>query len=84
MVTYPAAGRAPDVVPVGADQRAYIELAREIAREVNRRWRPIFPIPEHLIPDTGILRGPKMSRSLGNTIELFDDAATVAAKVMRL
>ena len=70
-----------DVVPVGPDQASHVELAREIARSFNERFAPVFPVPTALAPRGGTLPGtdgsPKMSRSLGNTINLFDDEETV-------
>jgi tryptophanyl-tRNA synthetase len=75
-----------DVVPVGPDQVAHVELAREIARGFNERFMPVFPVPEGLAPTSGTLPGidgsPKMSRSVGNTINLFDDPEVVRAKIM--
>lgn len=77
-----------DVVPVGPDQASHVELAREIARSFNERFAPVFPVPIALAPKRGTLPGtdgsPKMSRSVGNTINLFDDAETVRAKVMSM
>ena len=77
-----------DVVPVGPDQVAHVELAREIARGFNERFIPVFPVPEGLAPESGTLPGidgsPKMSRSVGNTINLFDDPEVVRAKVMSM
>lgn len=75
-----------DLVPVGQDQRSHIELTREIARDFNERFAPIFPVPEALIPELGMLPGTdggtKMGNSIGNIINLFDDAKTVERKVM--
>jgi tryptophanyl-tRNA synthetase len=77
-----------DTVPVGPDQASHVELAREIARSFNERFAPVFPVPIALAPTTGTLPGtdgsPKMSRSVGNTINLFDDADTVRTKVMAM
>ncbi|HET9345875.1 MAG TPA: tryptophan--tRNA ligase [Candidatus Limnocylindrales bacterium] len=77
-----------DVVPVGPDQASHVELAREIARSFNGRFGPVFPVPTALAPRGGTLPGtdgsPKMSRSVGNTINLFDDETTVRAKVMAM
>ncbi len=74
-----------DLVPVGKDQQSHIELTREIARDFNDRFGPVFPIPEALIPEVGTLPGTdgrvKMGSSLGNVINLFDDARTVERKV---
>jgi tryptophanyl-tRNA synthetase len=77
-----------DTVPVGPDQTSHVELAREIARSFNDRFAPTFPVPLALAPPGGTLPGTdgsaKMSRSVGNTINLFDDAETVRAKVMSM
>ena len=77
-----------DIVPVGPDQVSHVELAREIARVFNERFASVFPVPAGLVPKGGTLPGtdgsPKMSRSVGNTINLFDDAAMVRAKVMSM
>ena len=77
-----------DVVPVGPDQTAHVELAREIARSFNERFMPVFPVPAGLGPASGSLPGidgsRKMSRSVGNTINLFDDPETVRAKIMSM
>jgi tryptophanyl-tRNA synthetase len=75
-------------VPVGPDQSSHVELAREIARAFNARFAPVFPVPTALTPSGGPLPGtdgsPKMSRSIGNTINLFDDEDTVRQKVMAM
>lgn len=77
-----------EVVPVGPDQTSHLELAREIARAFNERFAPVFPAPAGLAPKGGTLPGtdgsPKMSRSAGNTINLFDDADMVRKKVMSM
>jgi tryptophanyl-tRNA synthetase len=77
-----------EVVPVGRDQASHVELAREIVRSFNGRFGPLFPEPQALIPDVGMLPGtdgdPKMGRSRANAISLFDDSATVEAKVMSM
>lgn len=73
------------VVPVGKDNQAHVELARELARRFNLLYGPVFPEPEALIGTVPTLVGTdgknKMSKSLGNAIFLSDDAATVEAKV---
>ncbi len=74
------------LVPVGDDQLPHIELTREIARDFNRIYAEVFPIPEALIGRVprlvGLDNNGKMSKSLGNTIELKDSAETVTKKVM--
>ena len=73
------------VVPVGKDNQAHVELARELARRFNLLYGPVFPEPEALIGTVPTLVGTdgkeKMSKSLDNAIFLSDDAATVEAKV---
>lgn len=75
-----------DLVPVGRDQESHIELTREIARRFNELFAPVFPVPDALIPSETLLPGTdgssKMGKSLGNAIDLADDAATVRRKVM--
>lgn len=76
------------LVPVGEDQLAHLELARELARRFNREVKPIFPEPQALLGRAPRLVGTdgnaKMSKSRGNTIDLKDDAETVARKVRRM
>src|SRR5712691_7715028 len=77
-----------ELVPVGKDQESHIELTREIARRFNELFAPVFPVPEALIPDMGLLPGidgrEKMGKSLDNAIYLGDDERTVERKVMRM
>ena len=64
-------------VPVGKDQAAHLELAREIVRAFNARYGEVFPEPEAVFTDSPIVKGTdgvkKMSKSLGNVIEIFAD-----------
>lgn len=75
-------------VPVGKDNFAFVEVAREIARRFNARYGEVFPIPELVTSDVPTLigtdGGAKMSKSLGNTINLSDSASEVRRKVMRM
>lgn len=77
-----------DLVPVGKDQLSHIELTREIARDFNRTYAPIFPEPEGITGDVASLPGTdgssKMSKSAGNTINLSDTAEEVERKVMSM
>src|ERR1700682_6337742 len=77
-----------DLVPVGRDQESHIELTREIARRFNELFAPVFPVPESLIPEMGLLPGidgrDKMGKSLDNAIFLSDDPKTVEQKVKRM
>ncbi|KXK09163.1 MAG: Tryptophan--tRNA ligase 2 [Microgenomates bacterium OLB22] len=76
------------LVPVGADQESHLELARDIARRFNRVYSPtkaVLTPCRTLVGDIGRLVGTdgdaKMSKSKGNTIDLRDDADTVARKI---
>jgi tryptophanyl-tRNA synthetase len=72
------------LVPVGKDNQAHVEITREIARRFNYLYDEVFPIPDYLVEGetlVGTDGGAKMSKSLGNTIYLFDDEKTVAKKV---
>ncbi len=73
------------VVPVGKDNEAHVELARDIARRFNQYYGEVFPQPEALLSETPTLIGidgkGKMSKSAGNAIYLSDDAKTVEKKV---
>jgi tryptophanyl-tRNA synthetase len=77
-----------EVVPVGKDQMSHIELTREIARRFNQLYGDVFPEPEYLASRFPVLPGtdgkPKMSKSVGNSIMLSDDAETVRRKVMSM
>ena len=76
------------VVPVGKDNEAHIELAREIARRFNSLYGDVFPIPEAIIGEVATLVGTdganKMSKSLKNAIMLSDESATVEKRVMSM
>ena len=74
------------VVPVGKDNAAHVEVTREIARRFNHLYGDVFPVPDLVMSDTPTLVGTdgqaKMSKSLGNAIALADTAADVRKKVM--
>ena len=75
-----------ELVPVGIDQEAHLEQSREIARDLNRvAGKDIFPEPKGLVGRIGKLVGtdgnPKMGKSLGNTIFLSEDQASIKKKV---
>jgi tryptophanyl-tRNA synthetase len=74
------------LVPVGTDNQANVEFAREIARRFNHMYGETFPIPESQLEGTlvGTDGQAKMSKSLDNAIFLCDDAPTVERKVMSM
>lgn len=81
-------GPRADVVPVGKDQKAHVEYARDIAQRFNSLYAKTLTIPEPLIGEAGTLVGidgkQKMSKSLGNAIFLLDDDKAVKEKVMKM
>jgi tryptophanyl-tRNA synthetase len=77
-----------DVVPVGEDQVAHVELTREIARRFNgfysAKHGEVFPEPQSLLTPAPKLPGTdgrKMSKSYGNTILLTDPEPVVRQKL---
>lgn len=77
-----------NLVPVGKDQKAHVEYARDIAIKFNSIYGEVFPIPEPLIGEVPTLPGTdgqvKMGKSLGNAIFLTDTTAEVERKVMSM
>jgi tryptophanyl-tRNA synthetase len=75
-------------VPVGEDQVAHLELAREVVRRFNHFFGEVLVEPQPLLTTFSRLPGldgdKKMSKSLGNTIHLSDSADEVRKKVMRM
>jgi tryptophanyl-tRNA synthetase len=75
-------------VPVGKDNAAHVEVAREIARRFNYLYGETFPVPEMIEGQVPTLVGTdgsgKMSKTVGNAILLSDDAQAVRRKVMAM
>jgi len=74
-----------NLVPVGKDNEAQVEISRVIARRFNNLYGEVFPIPDVMIGNVPTLVGTdgqaKMSKSLNNSIFLADDTDTVNKKV---
>jgi len=74
-------------VPVGEDQLPHVEITREIARRFNFVYQAeVFPEPEPKITKFGRLPGldgNRMSKSIGNTINLADSPTDIQKKVMQ-
>ncbi len=75
-----------NVVPVGRDQKQHVEVTRDIAIKFNETYGPTFVVPEPqireevaVVPGTD---GQKMSKSYGNTIEIFGEEKALRKKVM--
>jgi tryptophanyl-tRNA synthetase len=75
-------------VPVGKDQAAHLELAREIVRAFNGRYGEVFPEPAAVFSDAPVVKGTdganKMSKSLGNVIEIFAPEEVIRRQVMSM
>ena len=75
-----------NVVPVGKDQKQHVEMTRDMAAKFNREYGETFVIPEPQIREDVALvpgvDGQKMSKSYGNTIEIFGDEKATRKKIM--
>jgi tryptophanyl-tRNA synthetase len=77
-----------DAVPVGKDQKQHLEITRDIAIKFNNAYGETFVVPEPWIDDhTAVvpgIDGQKMSKSYGNTLEIFAGEKQLKKKVMRI
>lgn len=78
----------PDLVPVGKDQKQHIEMTRDIAQTFNQTFGQTFKLPEPdikeevaVVPGTD---GEKMSKSYGNTIDIFAPEKELKKQVMSI
>jgi tryptophanyl-tRNA synthetase len=75
-------------VPVGRDQKQHVEVTRDLAIKFNNQFGEVFTVPEPAIRDEVAvvpgLDGQKMSKSYGNTIEIFGDPKETRARFMRI
>ena len=76
------------LVPVGADQKQHIEVTRDIAIRFNSTYGKILTVPDaHILDAVAVVPGTdgqKMSKSYGNTIEIFEPEDTIRKKIMRI
>jgi tryptophanyl-tRNA synthetase len=76
------------IVPVGGDQAAHLELSREIVRAFNRAYGETFPEPKAVHTETPVVLGTdgvrRMSKSIGNTIEVLADPDVIRKQVMSM
>jgi tryptophanyl-tRNA synthetase len=77
-----------NLVPVGQDQKQHVEVTRDIAIKFNEQYGETFVVPDAQIrsevakvPGTD---GEKMSKSYGNTIEIFGDEKGLRKKIMAI
>jgi len=77
-----------DAVPVGSDQDAHIEMARETARRFNRIYGKHFPEPATLRTSTPKILGTdgkqKMSKSLGNIVGVTAQPEVIRKQVLSM
>ncbi len=77
-----------EVIPVGKDQKQHVEMARDIAQKFNHEYGETFVLPEPQISEevqtVPGLDGQKMSKSYGNTVEIFADESTMKKQIMSI
>jgi len=76
-----------NLVPVGQDQVQHIEMTRDMAGYFNQTYSPVFPLPAARLdraPTVPGTDGKKMSKSYGNTIEIFAEGKELKDSVMRI
>ncbi|HYR43821.1 MAG TPA: tryptophan--tRNA ligase [Terriglobia bacterium] len=77
-----------NIVPVGRDQKQHVEVTRDIAIKFNNLYGETFVIPEpQILEEVAVIPGTdgqKMSKSYGNTIEIFGDENALRKKVMSI
>jgi tryptophanyl-tRNA synthetase len=94
LLTYPVLQAADivmykaTIVPVGRDQAAHLELSREIVRAFNHRYGETFPEPQAVFTEAPTVLGTdgvrKMSKSVGNTIEVLAEPELIRKQVMSM
>jgi tryptophanyl-tRNA synthetase len=94
LLTYPVLQAADIVmykaslVPVGRDQAAHLEVSREIVRAFNRRYGETFPEPQAVFTEAPTVLGTdgvkKMSKSVGNTIDILAEPELIRKQVMSM
>lgn len=76
----------PDLVPVGADQKQHIEVTQDIQGKFNQRYGAVLKRPEpYIVEETAVVPGTdgrKMSKTYGNTIDLFAPEKQVRKAIM--
>ena len=73
------------LVPVGRDQEQHLEMTRNIAGSFNHAFGEVFPLPDAMFNETAIVPGTdgrKMSKSYGNTIDIFAEGKALERAVM--
>jgi len=77
-----------DLVPVGEDQGQHVEVCRDLAASFNYAFGETFVLPKAKILDSSArvpgTDGEKMSKSYGNTLDVFEEPKTLRKQIMRI
>ncbi|MEE4273751.1 MAG: tryptophan--tRNA ligase [Thermoanaerobaculales bacterium] len=78
-----------DLVPVGKDQKQHLEVTRDVAASFHATYgAEVFTLPEPMIHgEVAVvpgLDGQKMSKSYGNTIDIFGPEKPIRKRIMSL
>ncbi|MCK5779459.1 MAG: tryptophan--tRNA ligase [Psychrilyobacter sp.] len=77
-----------DLVPVGKDQKQHLEMTRDIAIKFNEKYGESFKLPEPMIVESTAVvpgvDGAKMSKSYGNTIDMFASKKVLKKQIMSI
>ena len=77
-----------EVVPVGKDQLQHLEITRDVAQKINHQLGDIFVLPKEKIRENMVFvpgkDGEKMSKSKGNTIDIFQTDKKLRKSVMQI
>ena len=77
-----------DIVPVGKDQKQHVEVTRDIAQRFNFIFGETLKVPEdRIMEDAGVvpgIDGQKMSKSYGNSIDIFLEGKELKNRVMSI
>src|SRR5947209_14436918 len=72
------------LVPVGEDQVQHLEMTRDMAGKFNQTYEEVFPLPDYRLseaPSVPGIDGKKMSKSYGNTIDIFAEGKALRKSV---
>ncbi|WP_258104057.1 tryptophan--tRNA ligase [Marinoscillum sp. MHG1-6] len=77
-----------NIVPVGKDQKQHLEMTRDIATSFNNKYGETFVVPESKIDESVMTipgtDGQKMSKSYGNTIDIFQADKPLRKSIMSI
>lgn len=77
-----------EIVPVGKDQLQHLEITRDVAQKINHQLGDIFVLPREKIRENMVFvpgkDGEKMSKSKGNTIDIFQTDKKLRKSIMQI